>query len=115
MAHTEVSGAATARSHDIADDSIADIINIIETEKFYRGPGAFTVRELSEVSRFKSYTVRRRCKEAVERGELVEVMLQPIQGDGRRGQTTAAYVRKDVYENWLAQNNSEPLQGASGI
>lgn len=76
--------------------------------ELYKGPGAFTARELRDRWSLGSrWMATKRARKAVERGELVEVMVKRRKADGHGEFTATAWVLKSVYEEWAKDGVGE--------
>lgn len=96
--------------------SLTEMLSDIDasSDAIYWGPGAYTEVELQDQSPYCGETVKARADEKVIKGEWVSVKVQRKAKNGRAYYPTA-WVKRDVYEEWLEKKGGTEKLGAEDV
>ena len=100
--HQEVQAQSKRHRTDLTDEEALESALFPEGRDVYDGPGAYTVNDMIERYNITSNSARYRARTAVERGVLVEVVVERRTETPGAHPTVAAWVPVGVYKEWIA-------------
>ena len=106
-ASADVQEQSTGSHQDIEDAGVDDMLDVLFPERgeVYHGPDAFTVSDLARPG-LSRHAVTRRAEKAVERGDLIEVLIER-RDSLNRIKWWRAWVKKETYDGWKKENNDD--------